>query len=70
MNVVVAIGAGSIGRALAHRMGAGKHVMLADLRPENATAAAKKGDKHATNARKMEASPGIEPGCKDLQSSA
>ncbi|MEH3146454.1 MAG: SDR family oxidoreductase [Methylobacterium frigidaeris] len=40
-NVVVLIGAGSIGQAIARRVSAGKHVVLADLRPENAEAAAR-----------------------------
>ncbi|MBD5657230.1 MAG: SDR family oxidoreductase, partial [Candidatus Eremiobacteraeota bacterium] len=40
-NVVVVIGAGSIGQAIARRISAGKHVLLADLRPELAEAAAK-----------------------------
>ncbi len=40
-NVVVVIGAGLIGQAIARRIGAGKHVLLADLRKENAEAAAK-----------------------------
>ena len=40
-NVVVVIGAGSIGQAIARRVSAGKHVLLADLRRENADAAAK-----------------------------
>src|SRR6478672_7303016 len=40
-NVVVVIGPGSIGQAIARRVGAGKHVLLADLRQENADAAAK-----------------------------
>ncbi len=40
-NVNVVIGAGSIGQAIARRVSAGKHVVLADLRPENASAAAK-----------------------------
>jgi NAD(P)-dependent dehydrogenase (short-subunit alcohol dehydrogenase family) len=40
-SVIVVIGAGSIGQAIARRISAGKHVLLADLRPENATAAAK-----------------------------
>ncbi len=40
-EVVVVIGAGSIGQAIARRVSAGKHVLLADLRPENAAAAAK-----------------------------
>jgi NAD(P)-dependent dehydrogenase (short-subunit alcohol dehydrogenase family) len=40
-NVIVVIGAGSIGQAIARRVGAGKHVLLADLRPETAEAAAK-----------------------------
>ena len=40
-NVIVVIGAGSIGQAIARRVSAGKHVLLADLRPENAGAAAK-----------------------------
>ena len=40
-NVVVLIGAGSIGLAIARRVGAGKHVLIADLRPENAEAAAR-----------------------------
>jgi NAD(P)-dependent dehydrogenase (short-subunit alcohol dehydrogenase family) len=39
-NVIVVIGAGSIGQAIARRVGAGKHVLLADLRQENAYAAA------------------------------
>jgi NAD(P)-dependent dehydrogenase (short-subunit alcohol dehydrogenase family) len=39
-NVNVVIGAGSIGIAIARRVSAGKHVVLADLRPENAEAAA------------------------------
>jgi NAD(P)-dependent dehydrogenase (short-subunit alcohol dehydrogenase family) len=41
MNVIVLIGAGSIGQAIARRVSAGKHVLLADLRQENADAAAK-----------------------------
>ena len=40
-SVIVVIGAGSIGQAIARRVSAGKHVLLADLRPENAAAAAK-----------------------------
>jgi NAD(P)-dependent dehydrogenase (short-subunit alcohol dehydrogenase family) len=40
-NVIVVIGAGSIGQAIARRVGAGKHVLLADLRQENSDAAAK-----------------------------
>jgi NAD(P)-dependent dehydrogenase (short-subunit alcohol dehydrogenase family) len=40
-NVIVLIGAGSIGQAIARRVGTGKHVVLADLRQENADAAAK-----------------------------
>jgi len=40
-NVIVVIGAGSIGQAIARRVSAGKHVMLADLRKENAETAAK-----------------------------
>lgn len=39
-EVVVVIGAGSIGQAVARRVSAGKHVLLADLRLENADAAA------------------------------
>ena len=40
-KVIVVIGAGSIGQAIARRVSAGKQVLLADLRLENATAAAK-----------------------------
>lgn len=40
-SVVVVIGAGSIGQAIARRVSAGKHIVLADLRQENAEAAAK-----------------------------
>jgi NAD(P)-dependent dehydrogenase (short-subunit alcohol dehydrogenase family) len=40
-NVIVVIGAGSIGQAIARRVSAGKHVVLADVRQENAEAAAK-----------------------------
>ena len=39
-DVIVVIGAGSIGQAIARRVSAGKHVVLADLRSENAEAAA------------------------------
>ena len=39
-EVVVVIGAGSIGQAIARRVSAGKHVVLADLRQGNADAAA------------------------------
>jgi NAD(P)-dependent dehydrogenase (short-subunit alcohol dehydrogenase family) len=39
-NVLVAIGAGQIGQAIARRVGAGKHILLADMRPDNANAAA------------------------------
>jgi NAD(P)-dependent dehydrogenase (short-subunit alcohol dehydrogenase family) len=41
VNVIVVIGAGSIGQAVARRVSAGKHVLLADLKKENADAAAK-----------------------------
>lgn len=40
-QVIVVIGAGSIGQAIARRVSAGKHVLLADLRIENAELAAK-----------------------------
>jgi NAD(P)-dependent dehydrogenase (short-subunit alcohol dehydrogenase family) len=40
-SVNVVIGAGSIGQAIARRVSTGKHVLLADLREENADAAAK-----------------------------
>jgi NAD(P)-dependent dehydrogenase (short-subunit alcohol dehydrogenase family) len=39
-DVIVVIGAGQIGQAIARRVGAGKHVLLADLRSDNANAAA------------------------------
>jgi NAD(P)-dependent dehydrogenase (short-subunit alcohol dehydrogenase family) len=39
-DVIVVIGAGSIGQAIARRVSAGKHVLLADLRQQNADAAA------------------------------
>ena len=35
-NATVVIGAGSIGQAVARRVSAGKHVLLADLRDDNA----------------------------------
>lgn len=40
-NVTVVIGAGSIGQAIARRVSAGRHVLLADLRQDNAEAAAR-----------------------------
>lgn len=40
-KVVVLIGSGSIGQAIARRVGAGQHVVLGDLKIENANAAAK-----------------------------
>jgi NAD(P)-dependent dehydrogenase (short-subunit alcohol dehydrogenase family) len=39
-DVTVVIGAGQIGQAIARRVSVGKHVVLADMRPENAQAAA------------------------------
>jgi NAD(P)-dependent dehydrogenase (short-subunit alcohol dehydrogenase family) len=41
VNVIVVIGAGSIGQAIARRVSAGKHILLADLRQENSETAAK-----------------------------
>jgi NAD(P)-dependent dehydrogenase (short-subunit alcohol dehydrogenase family) len=40
-DVIVLVGAGSIGQAIARRVSAGKKVLLADLRQENAEVAAK-----------------------------
>lgn len=40
-DVIVVIGSGSIGQAIARRISAGKQLILADLRAENAEAAAK-----------------------------
>src|ERR1700712_1192862 len=40
-DVVVVIGAGLIGQAIARRVSAGKHVLLADLKQENVGVAAK-----------------------------
>jgi len=40
-HVIVVIGAGSIGQAIARRISAGKHVLLADVKQDNADAAAK-----------------------------
>lgn len=39
-DVVVLVGSGFIGQAIARRVGAGKQMLLADLREENARAAA------------------------------
>jgi NAD(P)-dependent dehydrogenase (short-subunit alcohol dehydrogenase family) len=39
-NVIVVIGAGQIGQAIARRVSVGKHVLLADMRPGNANEAA------------------------------
>ena len=39
-DVIVVIGAGQIGQAIARRVGVGKHVLLADMRLDNANAAA------------------------------
>lgn len=40
-NMIVVIGAGSIGQAIVRRASAGKHVLLADIRQENADGAAR-----------------------------
>ncbi|HET6279807.1 MAG TPA: SDR family oxidoreductase [Polyangia bacterium] len=40
-SVVVLIGAGSIGQAIARRVGVGKNILVADLRQDNVEAAAK-----------------------------
>ena len=39
-NVIVVVGPGLIGQAIARRVSVGKHVLLADVREENANAAA------------------------------
>ena len=39
-QVIGVIGAGQIGQAIARRVGVGKHLVLADIRPDNANAAA------------------------------
>lgn len=39
-EVVLVVGPGLIGQAIARRVGVGRHVLLADMRPENAEAAA------------------------------
>jgi saccharopine dehydrogenase-like NADP-dependent oxidoreductase len=39
-DVIVVIGPGQIGQAIARRVGVGKHVLLADVRQDNADAAA------------------------------
>ena len=39
-NVIVVVGPGLIGQAIARRVGVGKHVLLAELRQDNANAAA------------------------------
>ena len=39
-NVIVVVGPGQIGQAIARRVSAGKHVLLADLKKENADTAA------------------------------
>jgi NAD(P)-dependent dehydrogenase (short-subunit alcohol dehydrogenase family) len=39
-KVIVVIGSGSIGQAIARRVGVGQHLVLADLRQDNANAAA------------------------------
>jgi NAD(P)-dependent dehydrogenase (short-subunit alcohol dehydrogenase family) len=39
-NVIVVIGPGQIGQAIVRRVGVGKHVLLADMRQDNANAAA------------------------------
>jgi NAD(P)-dependent dehydrogenase (short-subunit alcohol dehydrogenase family) len=41
ISVIVVIGAGSIGQAIVRRVAPGKHVLLADLKQENADTAAK-----------------------------
>jgi len=40
-NVIILVGAESIGQAIARRIGAGKQILLSDLRQENADTAAK-----------------------------
>lgn len=40
-TIIVVIGAGSIGQAIARRVGFGKHIILADLKIDNANVAAK-----------------------------
>jgi NAD(P)-dependent dehydrogenase (short-subunit alcohol dehydrogenase family) len=43
-DVVVVIGSGSIGQAIARRVSAGKYLLLADLREENAAPPRSTGD--------------------------
>jgi NAD(P)-dependent dehydrogenase (short-subunit alcohol dehydrogenase family) len=50
-EVIVVIGAGLIGQAIARRVSAGKHVVLGDLHLENADAAARPGSAWRRRAR-------------------
>jgi predicted dinucleotide-binding enzyme len=51
-EVVVVIGPGQIGQAIARRVGFGKHVLLADKRQENADAAAEEKNRQTYHNKK------------------
>lgn len=38
-DIIVVVGSGSIAQAIVRRIGVGKHILLADIKPENTTAA-------------------------------
>jgi len=68
MEVIVVIGAGQIGQAIARRVAVGKHVILADMRPENAQALAKDeltGPRGAGYRRMIQLAPAKRAGTPD-----
>jgi predicted dinucleotide-binding enzyme len=65
-NVVVLIGAGQIGQAIARRVGAGKHVLLADMRLDNANAAATIMEDAGYQVSVSTSMPRREPLCRNL----
>ncbi|MCX7251818.1 MAG: SDR family oxidoreductase [Burkholderiales bacterium] len=60
-DVVVVVGAGSIGQAIARRVGAGKHLLLASLQQQDAAAAAEM----LANAGFLASAAGVDVSCRD-----
>ena len=73
-NVNVVIGAGSIGQAIARRVSAGKHVVLADIRQNSADAAANvlrdAGFEVSTATVDVSSRPSVQSSLSSLQVSA
>jgi len=59
-NVIVVVGAGQLGQAIARRVGVGQHILLADLRGTTLTFTAKPAERRSSTHLSQQ------PHCGDL----